>query len=49
MKYNKPVVLDLMDASKAIQGSTNKGPQDKQDGNFPFPNTATSSAYEADE
>lgn len=49
MKYHKPEVVALMDASKAIQGSTRKGPQDLQDGNPPFDNTATSAAYEADE
>jgi len=49
MKYEKPEVVVLMEASKAIQGDTNKGFPFLQDGNPPFDNTATEAAYQADE
>jgi hypothetical protein len=49
MKYEKPEVVVLMEASKAIQGGIDKGLPLLQDGNPPFDNTATETAYQADE
>jgi hypothetical protein len=49
MKYDKPEVVVLMEASKAIQGGIDKGFPHLEDGAPPFDNTATDAAYQADE
>lgn len=49
MKYSKPVITNVVDASAAIQSSTDKSAPMFVDANPILGYTATSPAYEADE